>query len=119
MVENDEGALTKEFEEFFGRNCDLRLVNCRVDTVHRADVIEEVRDTEDEIVIKNVEAMSKDIVIALPHHKDPDGAGKQSKGTGCQLVADVVDTVIRNIEVFAHEDTSRGVPEESLDRVAD
>ena len=118
-MENDKRALTEKFEEFFGRNGDRWFLQSWVDAVHGPDIVEEIGDTKDKIVVEDVESVSKNIIVALSHHKDARGAGKYSEGTGGQLVADVMDSVVRDIELLAYSDSSGGASEESLDGVAD
>jgi len=82
VVENYKRAFAQESHDFFGRNGDFRFVCGGVNTVHRANIIEEIGDTKDKVVVENIEAMSKDVIVALSHNKDSGGAGKYSEGTG-------------------------------------
>jgi len=118
-MENYERTLAEKCEELFGRNGYCRLVQSGVDAVHGPDIVEEIRDTKDKIVVEDIESLSKNVIVALSHHKDASGAGKYSEGTGGQLVADVMDSIIRDIELLAYSRPSGCASKESLDGVAD
>ena len=74
----------------------------RKDHEHRDNVVEKVAEAKDEIVVEDVEAFGKFVPrVTLFCYCDSRQTGEKGKGTACQLVPDIQDSVCLYLESLA------------------
>lgn len=99
VVEDDEWTVGQELLDLPGGDGELVLVQSIVHQVHWYDIIEEVGDSEYQIVVKNIESVIGDVSGTLLIDKHSDGAGAHCKRTRRDLVTDVMDSIARYLVI--------------------
>ena len=119
VMEDDEWTVSQELLDLPLADGDPVFGESWIDKVHRDAVVEEVRHSEDQIIVKNIESVGHDVSSALAVDEPANWAGTDCKSAWCNLVADVVDSIIGYSVSLTIILTPFGASQECLTNVAD